>query len=589
MQIIVPDDFPMPPDGVVDPLARRVPRAPKRGCRTTRSTRRSPTARVNKLNRIVIDSPEAAPRHHHHRARAISTCGRRSTTSASTSATPPRSASASTRSRCPGRSSPTACASSPKGLEEILVVEEKRQIIEYQLKEQLYNWRDDVRPRVVGKFDEKGEWVRPHGDWLLPAAGELTPAMIARVIAQRIAAPRPASARPIESSRARRLDQREGSGAREAAHHARAHPVLLLGLPAQHVDQRARRQPRAGRHRLPRDGDLDGPRDDDLHAHGRRRRAVDRPGAVHRRRSTSSRTSATAPTTTRLLAIRAAVAAKVNITYKILYNDAVAMTGGQPVDGPLTVPHDRAAGRGRGREEDRRRHRRAGQVPGRLLRRRRRRPPPRRPRRACSASCARSQGVTVLIYDQTCAAEKRRRRKRGKFPDPAKRVVINELVCEGCGDCGVQVELPVGRAGRDRVRPQARDRPVLVQQGLLVRQGLLPELRHRRGRHSCASRRRPRRGEFPDAARARRCRRSTEPYGILVTGIGGTGVVTIGALLGMAAHLEGKGCSGARHDRPRAEERRGRLARPHRRHARGASTRRASPPARRSSCSAATS
>src|SRR6266536_3617979 len=73
-----------------------------------------------------------------------------------------------------------------EGLEEILVVEEKRQIVEYQLKEQLYNWRTDVRPRVVGKFDEKGEWVRPHGDWLLPAVSELTPAMIARVIAQRI-------------------------------------------------------------------------------------------------------------------------------------------------------------------------------------------------------------------------------------------------------------------------------------------------------------------------------------------------------------------------------------------------------------------
>src|SRR5258707_568504 len=73
-----------------------------------------------------------------------------------------------------------------EGLEEILVVEEKRQVVEYQLKEQLYNWREDVRPRVIGKFDEKGEWLRPHGDWLLPAPGELTPAMIARVIAARI-------------------------------------------------------------------------------------------------------------------------------------------------------------------------------------------------------------------------------------------------------------------------------------------------------------------------------------------------------------------------------------------------------------------
>ena len=114
------------------------------------------------------------------------------------------------------------------------------------------------------------------------------------------------------------------------------------------------------------------------------------------------------------------------------------MTGGQPVDGPLT-PQDIArqvAAEGVSKlvvvtdEPDK--------YPRRLLRRRRRDPPPRRARRACSASCATSTGTTVLLYDQTCAAEKRRRRKRGKFPDPAKRVVINELVCEGCGDCGVQ-------------------------------------------------------------------------------------------------------------------------------------------------------
>src|SRR6185436_16771717 len=74
-----------------------------------------------------------------------------------------------------------------EGLEEILVVEEKRQVLEYQMKEQLYNWREDVRPRVIGKYDERGEWEIHRGEWLLSAAGELTPAVIARVIAQRIA------------------------------------------------------------------------------------------------------------------------------------------------------------------------------------------------------------------------------------------------------------------------------------------------------------------------------------------------------------------------------------------------------------------
>ena len=170
-----------------------------------------------------------------------------------------------------------------EGLEEILVVEEKRQIVEYQLKEQLYNWRDDVRPRVVGKFDEKGEWVRPHGDWLLPAAAELTPAMIARVIAKRIERLQ-LQPRRLEALRARVdwINAKEAALAKPNIALVRQ-PYLLLRLPAQHVDPAPRGQPRDGRHRLPRDGDLDGPQHDRVHAHGRRRRALDRPGAVHRR------------------------------------------------------------------------------------------------------------------------------------------------------------------------------------------------------------------------------------------------------------------------------------------------------------------
>ena len=160
------------------------------------------------------------------------------------------------------------------------------------------------------------------------------------------------------------------------------------------------------------------------------------------------------------MAIRQAAAAGINITYKILYNDAVAMTGGQPHDGPLTVPDDHPAGR-------RPRARKKVVVvtdepdkypigtdfaPGVTIRHRDELDEVQRELREIP-------GVTVLVYDQTCAAEKRRRRKRGTFPDPAKRVFINDAVCEGCGDCSDKSQLRVGQAARDRARPQARDRP----------------------------------------------------------------------------------------------------------------------------------
>ena len=158
------------------------------------------------------------------------------------------------------------------------------------------------------------------------------------------------------------------------------------------------------------------------------------------------------------LAIRQAVAAKATITYKILYNDAVAMTGGQPVDGVISVDAHRAPGRERGRQAGGRGQRRHRQV-------RRHQEP--LSRRAPSSTTAREldavqrrlreiAGVTVLIYEQTCAAEKRRRRKKGELVDPARRLFINERVCEGCGDCSVQSncvavlphETPLGRKRR---------------------------------------------------------------------------------------------------------------------------------------------
>ncbi|MCC7113074.1 MAG: indolepyruvate ferredoxin oxidoreductase family protein, partial [Burkholderiales bacterium] len=242
-----------------------------------------------------------------------------------------------------------------------------------------------------------------------------------------------------------------------------------------------------------------------------------------------------------ILAIRASVAARVNITYKILYNDAVAMTGGQPIDGSLN-PQDIArqvAAEGVTKivvvtdEPDKYpsgyfadtigiHHRTELDRVQRELRD--------------------TEGTTVLIYDQTCAAEKRRRRKRGKFPDPQKRVVINELVCEGCGDCGVQSNcVSVAPVETEFGRKRTIDQSTCNKDYSCVN-GFCPSFVTVEGGHL----RKPGKAEaldfttLPDPPAASSL---AEPYGILVTGIGGTGVVTIGALLGMAAHLEGRGVS----------------------------------------------
>ncbi len=419
------------------------------------------------------------------------------------------------------------------GLEEVVVVEEKRALIENQLKEQLYNWNEQARPRVVGKFDENGKW-------LLPAGGELSPAIVARALAERILKFHNSEA-IVE--RLKFLEAKERAIATKSAALERI-PYFCSGCPhntSTKVPEGSRATAGIGCHTM----------------------------AIWMDRSTFTFTHmggegapwiGQAPFTDEkhifanlgdgtyyhsgLLAIRACVAAKVNITYKILYNDAVAMTGGQPIEGsptPADVALQVAA-------EGIKRIAVVSDEPHKY-------PldwhwPPettfhhRDDLDAVQRELRDWQGVSVLLYEQTCAAEKRRRRKRGLMPDPPRRVFINERVCEGCGDCSVQSNcisvLPKETEfGRKRMIDQSNcNKDYSCVKGFCPSfvsvYGAVP----RRSRALAGPRALPT-GEIP----LPKIPSAAKPHGILVTGIGGTGVITIGQILGMAAHIEGKAVS----------------------------------------------
>ncbi|HTJ93762.1 MAG TPA: indolepyruvate ferredoxin oxidoreductase family protein, partial [Pararobbsia sp.] len=242
-----------------------------------------------------------------------------------------------------------------------------------------------------------------------------------------------------------------------------------------------------------------------------------------------------------LLAIRAAIASKANITYKILYNDAVAMTGGQHVDGVLSVPQItfQLAAEGAARivivTDEVEKYNGAVQLaPGATVH-------ARESLDAVQRELREIPGTTILIYDQTCATEKRRRRKRGTMVDPAKRVVINEAVCEGCGDCSVKsnclsvepVETEFGT--KRQINQSSCNKDFSCVNGfcpsfVTIEGGQLKKPKmSEASSHGLSVLPEP---DLPSIQGA---------YGVLVTGVGGTGVVTIGALLGMASHLEQKG------------------------------------------------
>ncbi|MEY4414486.1 MAG: hypothetical protein RIQ53_1779, partial [Pseudomonadota bacterium] len=441
-----------------------------------------------------------------------------------------------------------------EGLQEILVVEEKRQMIEYQMKEELYNWRADVRPNVLGKFDEPdgdqsgGEWSMPNPsqNWLLRAKADLTPSIIARAVARRLkrlGVPAEVAARMDE--RLRVIDAREQALAAQAkAPVGERTPWFCSGCPhntSTRVPEGSRALAGIGCHYMATWMDRDTVTFSQMGGEG-----VAWVGQAPF--TTDAHVFANLGDGTYfhsgLLAIRQSIASGVNITYKILYNDAVAMTGGQRVgERPEghSVPQimQTLVAEGVAKlvivSDDPAKYAGVALSPGVTVHHR-------DELDAIQRQFRELKGTTAIIYDQTCATEKRRRRKRGTMADPARRVVINEAVCEGCGDCSVQsnclsvepVETEFGRKRRINQNSCNKDFSCV--------KGFCPSFVTVEG----GQLKKPQRQKKGDLAALPPLPDPVLPvaeaaWGIVVGGVGGTGVITIGQLLGMAAHLEGKG------------------------------------------------
>ena len=442
------------------------------------------------------------------------------------------------------------------GLQEILVVEEKRQVIEYQLKEELYNWRADVRPNIYGKFNEVegdfsgGEWSMPNptANTLLRANADLSPSLIARAIAQRV------RKLGLDSDMTARID------AQLAILEAKERSLQVLEVKADRQPWFCSGCPHNTSTKVPEGS-----------------RAMAGIGchfmALWMDRSTSGFTQmggegvpwvGQQPFTTDQhifanlgdgtyfhsgsLAVRQSIASGVNITYKILYNDAVAMTGGQQIgERPegLSVVQIAQSMRAEGAAkivvvtDEPEKYDGVALAEGVTVHHRDELDTIQRQFREI-------KGTTVIIYDQTCATEKRRRRKRGTLVDPAVRVVINELVCEGCGDCSVQsnclsVEPLETEFGRKRQINQST-----CNKDMSCLKGFCPSFVTVEGGQLKKKAKGKAASPFEMDALPQPQIPATQGvngavWGIVVAGVGGTGVITIGQLLGMAGHIEGKG------------------------------------------------
>jgi indolepyruvate ferredoxin oxidoreductase len=418
-----------------------------------------------------------------------------------------------------------------EGLDLILVIEEKRSLIETQVKEQLYELPN--RPRVLGKKDENDQW-------LFPAKYALDPSDIAIKLGERLI--RNGAGEDIKTHVAE-LKRLKGNRP-EAAEAATRIPYFCPGCPhntSTVVPQGSRAYAGIGCHYM-------------AHWMDRSTEGFTQMGGEGSNWIGEAPFSNTQHVFQNIgdgtyihsgsLAIRAARAAGVNMTFKILYNDAVAMTGGQALDGGISVSMVLNQVLAEGIDKvvvvtDEPHKYPAGFIP---------RGVPvydRRDLQRVQKELREAPGVSVLLYDQTCAAEKRRRRKRGTFPDPDRRVFINPAVCEGCGDCGVKsncvaiVPLETELGTKRAIDQSACNKDFSCLNGFCPSFVTVHGAKVRKSRAAV-------RGDSGVTAMLAslpepKLPSLDRPYTMLVTGVGGTGVVTVSAVLGQAAHLEGKG------------------------------------------------
>jgi len=420
-----------------------------------------------------------------------------------------------------------------QGKHEVLVVEEKRGIIESQFKEYFYDYPGRKPKRMVGKEDDDGERLVP---WI----GELSPIQLAQIVARRL------DAEFMGLNMTERANKllRDGSNIIKFDGANRL-PYFCSGCPhntSTRLPEGSSALAGIGCHFMASwmDRDTEGL----IQMGGEGANWITRSkfnGDRHIFQNLGDGTFYHSGS----LAIRQAVAAGTNITFKILFNDAVAMTGGQPVDGPISVSSIAHSVRAEGVDrialvsDEPEQFVQSDYPPGTTIHHR-------RDLDAVQRELRDIPGVTILIYAQTCATEKRRRRKRGKLADPNKFVVINDLVCEGCGDCSTESnclsviprETPFGRKRQIDQNNCNKDYSCV--------NGFCPSFVTVEGEA-------PTKPQISDSSNELHAALQSLPeaaeaaidtcYDLLVTGVGGTGVVTVGQLITMAAHLEGKGAS----------------------------------------------